>query len=246
MNDELEKIFKKGKEVRLNPSEKEKMRDFIISYARKNERKQKLSIFSIFKTIPAIISIVVIFSGIGVSFAAERALPGDILYPVKVGVNEEARGLVALSDEKKVKWLATVAERRIEETETLVKENRLDSSAKDKIEKNFEEKTKKIEEKLKSIAEKSNSVEAEEVSRNLENALERHEGVLKELSEKKSESKEEIESVLGNVKSFRESIRKSREGSEKRRGLLDVSLLSATSSSATSTEGEEEDEEERD
>src|SRR3990170_1139702 len=153
MNDELEKIFKKGKEVRLNPSEKEKMRDFIISYARKNERKQKLSIFSIFKTIPAIISIVVIFSGIGVSFAAERALPGDILYPVKVGVNEEARGLVALSDEKKVKWLATVAERRIEETETLVKENRLDSSAKDKIEKNFEEKTKKIEENVKSFRE---------------------------------------------------------------------------------------------
>src|SRR3990172_12867148 len=175
MNDELEKIFKKGKEVRLNPSEKEKMRDFIISYARKNERKQKLSIFSIFKTIPAIISIVIIFGGIGISFAAERALPGDILYPVKVGVNEEARGLVAISDEKKVKWLATVAERRIEETEMLVKENRFDSASKEKIEKNFGENTKKLEEKLRSIAEKNDSERAEEVSRNLEDELERHE-----------------------------------------------------------------------
>src|SRR3989344_3388327 len=183
MEDRLEKIFKKGQEIRLNPSEKEKMRDFVISYARKNTKRQTFSIFSVLRSVPAILSFAIIFGGIGISFAAERALPGDILYPVKVKVNEEARGLLAFSDEKKVKWLMAVAERRIEETETLVKENRLDSATKEKIEKNFEEKTKKIEEKLKSIAEKNNSVEAEEVSRNLENALERHEGVLKELSE---------------------------------------------------------------
>ena len=156
---------------------------------------------------------------------------------MKVGVNEEARGLVAISDEKKVKWLATVAERRIEETEMLVKENRFDSASKEKIEKNFGENTKKLEEKLRSIAEKNDSERAEEVSRNIEDALERHEEVLKELSEERSESREEINSVLGNVKSFRESIKQSREGSErKRKRLFDENMLSATSSEATSTD----------
>ena len=237
MDDELEKIFKKGQEIRLNPSEKEKMRDFVISYARRNTKRQTFSIFSVLRSVPAILSFVIIFGGIGISFAAERALPGDILYPVKVGVNEEARGLVAISDEKKVKWLATVAERRIEETEMLVKENRFDSASKEKIEKNFGENTKKLEEKLRSIAEKNDSERAEEVSRNLEDALERHEEVLKELSEERSESREEINSVLGNVKSFRESIKQSREGSErKRKRLFDENMLSATSSEATSTD----------
>ena len=237
MNDELEKIFKKGQEIRLNSSEKEKMRDFVISYARRNTKRQTFSIFSVLRSVPAILSFVIIFGGIGISFAAERALPGDILYPVKVGVNEEARGLVAISDEKKVKWLATVAERRIEETEMLVKENRFDSASKEKIEKNFGENTKKLEEKLRSIAEKNDSERAEEVSRNLEDALERHEEVLKELSEERSESREEINSVLGNVKSFRESIKQSREGSErKRKRLFDENMLSATSSEATSTD----------
>jgi len=237
MDDKLEKIFKKGQKIRLNPSEKEKMRDFVISYARRNTKRQTFSIFSVLRSVPAILSFVIIFGGIGISFAAERALPGDILYPVKVGVNEEARGLVAISDEKKVKWLATVAERRIEETEMLVKENRFDSASKEKIEKNFGENTKKLEEKLRSIAEKNDSERAEEVSRNIEDALERHEEVLKELSEERSESREEINSVLGNVKSFRESIKQSREGSErKRKRLFDENMLSATSSEATSTD----------
>src|SRR3989344_5888723 len=104
MNDELEKIFKKGQEIRLNSSEKEKMRDFIISYAKRNTELKTFSVFLVLKSVPAILSLAVIFGGIGISFAAEHALPGDILYLVKVRVNEEARGLLAISDEKKVKW----------------------------------------------------------------------------------------------------------------------------------------------
>jgi len=201
------------------------MRDFIISYAKRNTERKTFSVFLVLKSVPAILSLAVIFGGIGIS------------YLVKVRVNEEARGLLAISDEKKVKWLATVAERRIEETETLVKENRFDSASKEKIEKNFGENTKKLEEKLRSIAEKNDSERAEEVSRNIEDALERHEEVLKELSEERSESREEINSVLGNVKSFRESIKQSREGSErKRKRLFDENMLSATSSEATSTD----------
>ena len=69
MDDELEKIFKKGQEIRLNPSEKEKMRDFVISYARRNTKRQTFSIFSVLRSVPAILSFVIIFGGIGISFA---------------------------------------------------------------------------------------------------------------------------------------------------------------------------------
>lgn len=217
MEDKLEKIFRKGREIRLDPSEKGKMRDFIVSYAKRNKKSQKFHIFSFSGSIPAILSFLVIFGGAGISFAAEKALPGDILYPVKIGVNEEVRGLLAVSDENKVKWLTKVAERRMEETETLAKENRLDQKAQEKIERSFDENTKKIQEKLKVIGDKNNANTAEDVSNNIENTLDRHEKILQKLSEDKSESRKEIDSVLENVKSFRDSIRNSREGSERKR-----------------------------
>lgn len=241
MEDKFEKIFKKGQEIKLDPSDKEKMRSFIISHAEKSKKRQRFYIFSVLRPVPLALSVLVILGGAGVSFAAEKALPGDILYVVKVEVNEKARGFVAISDENKVKWLAKVAERRIEETETLAKENRLNPEAQEKIEKNFEEKTKKIQEKLQAIDDKNNLEVASRVSQNLENTLEKHREILEKLSEEKSESREGINSVLENVKSFRDSIRKSREGSGKRRGLFERDPLSATSSSATGTEDDEED-----
>ncbi|OGF52381.1 hypothetical protein A3I27_02390 [Candidatus Giovannonibacteria bacterium RIFCSPLOWO2_02_FULL_43_11b] len=246
MEDRLEKIFKKGQEIKLNPSEKEKMRDFVISYAKKNTKRKTFSIFSVLRSAPAILIFTIVFGGVGISFAAEKALPGDVLYSVKTNINEEVIGLLTVSDENKVKWLAKVAERRIEETETLVKENRFDPAAKEKIEKNFEQKAKKIKEKIQAIDEKNNLDAASMASQNLENTLEKHREILEKLSEEKSESREEIDSVLENVKSFRDSIRKSREGSERKRRLFEEKQLSATSPSATSTEDRDKEEIERD
>ncbi len=73
----------------------------------------------------ALIAVLVVSSGAGVSYAAEGALPGDVLYAVKVSVNEEVRALVAVTSEEKAEWEAHRAEKRLAEASVLAVEGRL-------------------------------------------------------------------------------------------------------------------------
>lgn len=61
----------------------------------------------------------------GVAYAAEGALPGDTLYPVKVAVTEPLRTALAGTPGAKAEWQIALAERRINEAATLAKEERL-------------------------------------------------------------------------------------------------------------------------
>lgn len=67
----------------------------------------------------ALVVILALFLGGGVSFAAENALPGDALYVVKTEVNENVRAALAVSAEADARWHANVAERRLKEAEAL-------------------------------------------------------------------------------------------------------------------------------
>lgn len=57
--------------------------------------------------------------GVGSVSAAESALPGDILYPIKVGVNEEVREALARTPESRARIAIERAERRIQELKQL-------------------------------------------------------------------------------------------------------------------------------
>ncbi|MCC7500565.1 hypothetical protein IT396_02065 [Candidatus Nomurabacteria bacterium] len=64
----------------------------------------------------------------GTTYAAEGALPGDTLYPVKVYVNESVVLSLARTPEAKAEAHASLAERRVEEAQALAAEGRLDAS----------------------------------------------------------------------------------------------------------------------
>lgn len=83
-------------------------------------------------TMPIPLIIALLLAG-GTSYAAESALPGNALYPVKVEVNERLAGLLNVSDEAKAQWQARLAERRIAETKDLADKNALDSETKDAL-----------------------------------------------------------------------------------------------------------------
>lgn len=83
-------------------------------------------------TMPIPLIIALLLAG-GTSYAAESALPGNALYPVKVEVNERIAGLLNVSDEAKAQWHARLAERRIAETKDLADENALDPETKDAL-----------------------------------------------------------------------------------------------------------------
>ncbi len=60
-----------------------------------------------------------------VPLAAERTVPGDILYPVKVRFNEEVRSTLTLSTYEKVEWETKRLERRLAEARLLADAGKL-------------------------------------------------------------------------------------------------------------------------
>lgn len=60
-----------------------------------------------------------------IPFVAERAVPGDALYAVKVNFNEEVRGTLTWDSYEKVEWETVRLNRRIAEAKLLKKEGRL-------------------------------------------------------------------------------------------------------------------------
>jgi len=78
------------------------------------------------RPIAGIVAVVLI---VGLPLAAESAQPGDVLYMMKVRVNEEVQARLALSPYEKVAWDVTRVERRVAEARLLAKEGKLTTEA---------------------------------------------------------------------------------------------------------------------
>lgn len=77
--------------------------------------------------------LVMTIAGVGSIRAAEGAVPGDFLYPVKLHVNEEVHALIARSPESKAVFEVSRLNRRLEEVEQLVSEGRLTAEAESQL-----------------------------------------------------------------------------------------------------------------
>lgn len=66
-----------------------------------------------------------VFVVVGVPMLAEKAVPGDVLYAMKVQVNEEVRASLTSGGYEKVVWETKRLERRISEARLLAKEGKL-------------------------------------------------------------------------------------------------------------------------
>ncbi len=80
----------------------------------------------------------VIAGGGGVSAAAQGALPGDVLYPVKISINEKVE--VALAPDAAAKSVVEVklAERRVAEAKTLSAQGKFDAKTADTLSADFD------------------------------------------------------------------------------------------------------------
>jgi hypothetical protein len=139
----LEKKFNEfSGNVRLTDAEKNAMREYLLEYqalrpvridaTARQERQATISplaFFSFKKPMPVLAALMLFLAGsVGVSAAAENALPGDALYPVKVSVNERVGAAFALSDEAKASYDTALADTRLAEAETLAEEGRLSTT----------------------------------------------------------------------------------------------------------------------
>ncbi|MBI4134525.1 MAG: hypothetical protein HY471_00235 [Candidatus Sungbacteria bacterium] len=142
-------------------------------------------VYSLFqlKPMPLIAVFIAMALAGGTSAAAEKALPGDILYPVKVGINEEVRAAFAVSAEAKTDWESRRAERRLEEAAKLIEGKRLDSETAANVETRFEAHAAKVKERIEALREKNPEL-AVRLASKMEVSLKIHDEVLGALQAK--------------------------------------------------------------
>ncbi len=128
MNDLEHHIADIARKVVMTSAEKAQMRWALLSHMEKSKSVPRMSPFmQFFASHPyrhtasfAFIS-VLFFTG-GLSAVANKALPGGILYPVKLGVNEKVLSWFAVSPQSKKQFQVTLAERRLIEAEMIAQD----------------------------------------------------------------------------------------------------------------------------
>lgn len=114
----------------------------------------------------ALVGIILAVSG-GVSYAAQGALPGDILYPIKVNINEEIRASLTFDKEAKAEYEAQRYGRRISEAIILADQGALDAEHKAGLEVKLAEHKAKVEELSIDLESKGNLTAATNVQSSL-------------------------------------------------------------------------------
>ena len=179
----------------------------------------KQSILNIFKlkTMPILaILIALTLTGGGVSAAAENALPGDILYPVKVKANEEIRSLIALSQASKAEWEVRRTERRLEEAEKLAAQGEISAEARVQIEENFSAQAERVNARIAKFKENSDQEGAADISSRFETSLNAHAKILERLAVEKIKVKTEVNALEIKVRNEAKVAMKHREEAEEK------------------------------
>lgn len=142
------------------------------------------------------------------SYAAEKALPGDSLYAVKTQFNENLQSFLTFSPQSKAKLEAALAEKRLVEAQKLAATDRLSPANDTQLQQSFQQHSNEFKKTVQSIG--TNEPDAAiSLSNDFQTALVAHETVLKTLSTSTSA----VTINVGKEISSLDDVRKQAEGS---------------------------------
>lgn len=160
----------------------------------------------------AVLIFVVMF---GVSYAANNASPGDILYQIKVGVNEKVLGLLQVSDEAKAEYEVELAQLRLEEIERISAKEIVDDEVKENVNFLLDKHIEKIKEHSAKIESKNNPELSLKINSELEASFNAHKEILHEISEKNNTlSPQKAKAELLDIDNRFNKVKKQRQESE--------------------------------
>ncbi len=187
MNPRLESLKEQSERMALAPDERLSLRESLLSYIDKNpvknipvEEPVRSSFFK--RSFVFVLVLIVVFAGGGISYAAQRSLPGDTLYPVKVKINEPVRSFFAFSDKNRAEVDADIASDRLSEAETLNKQSRLSPAVKAQIVANFSEHIQSWNNHMSKLAQNKDYANLESGEARLETTINSHAQILPALS----------------------------------------------------------------
>lgn len=221
----LKQLFQEAKNSHISEDEKSLIRSRLQIYVRNNLHMRqhmygsKLKTFKLTYIKPMSIFIVIMLVLGGTSFAAEKTLPGDALYDVKVHVNESVGDWFAISDEAQAMFETKLAERRLEEAEELAAESKLNAENRVQLEESFSKFADRVENRINMIEEK-NPEKAAEISANFETSLKAHERILSDIaSSVNGEAGTQVQGLVVQVKAEQNSSIQNKTENEARLGV---------------------------
>lgn len=156
--------------------------DTLVSpYGNQITRKKPLKSHIFFMNYASIsLAMCLVIAG-SISFAAEKALPGDPLYVVKTNFNENIQSLLTFSSQSKARLEAQLAERRLVEAQKLAVSNNLSAEAEAQIQVNLKKHTDEFTKNINEVKDKENPAAAASLSADFRSRLMAHQNVLDSL-----------------------------------------------------------------
>jgi hypothetical protein len=229
MSKDISDIFHTVKRQALQDDERVSMRNTIRAFMAEHPARAPLAIRMMdgvaaladafgaqasrrFRFVPATLALFLVL-GVGTTYAAEGALPGDVLYAVKIGVNERLQEALAFSAAAKTSWYGERIERRLAEAEILVAEGKLTPVAQTHIEAHLQTTVDAFDTQVEKLAAIEGDTAAAAAHSDLEASLIGHAEVLVALSAR-SASEGAAQSIIRSIISKAEraqSIRAAKE-----------------------------------
>lgn len=153
-NNQIKKGIDDIKEIKMSSEERENIFNNLSVYMRENPIKEitfknslshwlfaqtKVHRYAYYS-----IAFILTFGIIGgnIMYAAEKALPGDVLYPVKINVNEKVKSVVAITPKAKAELEEKKVVKRLDEVKALIEKDDFDDKKRETVEKELEKSVK--------------------------------------------------------------------------------------------------------
>jgi len=208
-NNFIRKLFKESKGISMDKERKNSIRNEILSFMKEHpleKADRKLHPMRVKFGMAVFLSI---FLAGGVMTArAESALPGEILYLVKLGVNERVESFFAFSDESKARLNIQLANRRFQEAEKLIIQKRINNKNCQQIRDGFLEHAQAIEDCVNKFNDNEMHGIAIKTASEFEASLKAHSRVLEEIKYK-SENSDDADSLINEIENMESEILKS-------------------------------------
>jgi hypothetical protein len=187
MTNPLNNIKQAAGQIRLSHDEKAVMRAKIFAaidtaHTPAPRRTHTSYWFFSMRYVAAFSLILVVLVGSGTTYAAQGSLPGGLLYPVKIYVNEQVEGALAVSSESKLAFHTSVAQERLKEAETLASQGKLTATATAQIEANLAQHTSEAD-KIADAIEQEDPSAGVEARITLDSSLAAHRSILARLGD---------------------------------------------------------------
>lgn len=205
-NNKLKQFKQDATSVSLEASQKQTSREEIVQFMKQHPIDSATGT-SLWQTLfapkrlglVAALTLLVIVSTGGITYAAEHTLPGDVLYPVKLHVNEEVKAMVSLTPEARASWETRRTERRLEEAATLASTGKLTTTTQATIAKLVTRHATRVRNAAATLANKGDITAAAELNSHLETILTVHETVLEHMTEESPERSQNKDTLLSQI-----------------------------------------------